>query len=80
MFKRVTECDPEMQLLTSAIHKGWPLSRKDCPAKLVTYYDSLSRLVKDIRMVYRGERLVVPPHLLRADMLKEIRRLHNGIG
>ena len=24
-FKQVTECDPEMQLLISAIHKGWPL-------------------------------------------------------
>ena len=79
-LKRVTECDPEMQLLTSAIHKGWPLSRKDFPAKFAPYYDSGSRLVKDSTMVYRGDRLLVPPHLLRADMLKEIHRSHNGIG
>ncbi|KAK2547366.1 hypothetical protein P5673_032734, partial [Acropora cervicornis] len=72
-FKRVTECDPEMQLLISAIHKGWPLSRKDCPAKLVPHYDSRSELVEDSGLVYRGVRLVVP-HLLRADMLKEIHR------
>ena len=78
-FKRVTECDPEMQLLISAIHKGWPLSRKDCPAKLVPYYDSRSELVEDSGLVYRGERLVVP-RLLRADMLKEIHRSHIGIG
>ena len=78
-FKRVTEGDPEMQLLISAIHKGWPLSRKDCPAKLVPYYDSRGELVEDSGLVYRGERLVVPC-LLRADMLKEIHRSHIGIG
>ena len=78
-FKRVTECDPEMQLLISAIHKGWPLSQKDCPTKLVTYYDSRSELVEDNGLVYRGERLVVP-QLPRADMLKEIHRSHIGIG
>ena len=37
-LKRVTESDPEMQLIISAIHKGWPLSRKVCPAKIVPYY------------------------------------------
>ena len=25
-LKRVAESDPEMQLIISAIHKGWPLS------------------------------------------------------
>ena len=78
-FKPVTECDPEMQLLISAIRKGWPLSRKDCPAKLLPYYDSRSELVEDSGLVYRGECLVVP-RLLRADMLKEIHRSHIGIG
>ena len=78
-FKRVTADDPEMQLLIGAIHKGWPLCRKDCPAKLVPYYDSRSELVEDGGLVYRGERLVVPQSL-RADMLKEIHRSHIGIG
>lgn len=78
-FKRVTADDPEMQLLIGAIHKGWPLRRKDCPAKLVPYYDSRSELVEDGGLVYRGERLVVPQSL-RADMLKEIHRSHIGIG
>ena len=68
-----------MQLLISAIHKGWPLSRKHCPAKLVPYYDCRSELVEDSGLVYRGERLVVP-RLLWADMLKEIHRSHIGIG
>ena len=64
-----------MQQLISAIHHGWPLRRKDCPAKLVPYYDSRSELVEDGGLDYRGERLVVP-QLLRADMLKEIHRSH----
>ena len=68
-----------MQQLISAIHHGWPLRRKDCPAKLVLYYDSRSELVEDSGLVYRGERLVVP-HSLRADMLKEIHRSRIGIG
>ena len=78
-FKRVTAADPEMQLLISGIHKGWPLHRKDCPAQLVPYYDSRGELVEDSGLIYRGERLVVP-HSLRADMLKEIHRSHIGIG
>ena len=78
-FKRVTADDSEMQLLIGAIHKGWPLCRKDCPAKLVPYFDSRSELVEDGGLVYRGERLVVPQSL-RADMLKEIHRSHIGIG
>ncbi|XP_015766175.1 PREDICTED: uncharacterized protein LOC107345002 [Acropora digitifera] len=78
-FKRVTECDPVMQLLIIAIRKGWPLSRKGCLAKLVPYYDSRSGLVEDSGLVYRGQRLVVPC-LLRADMPKEIHRSHIGIG
>ena len=71
--------DPEMQLLIGAIHKGWPLRQKDCPAELVPYYDSRSELVGDGGLVYRGERLVVPQSL-RADMFKEIHRSHIGIG
>ena len=51
-FKRVTADDPEMQLLIGAIHKGWPLCRKDCPAKLVPYFDSRSELVEDGGLVY----------------------------
>ena len=30
-FKLRTAQDPEMQLLTSQIQKGWPSSRKECP-------------------------------------------------
>ena len=78
-FKRVTADNPEMQLLIGAIHKGWPLCRKDCPAKLLPYYNSRSKLVEDGGLVYRRELLVVP-QMLRTDMLKEIHRSHKGIG
>ena len=71
--------DQDVQQLISAIHHGRPLGRKDCPAKLVPYYDSRSELVEDGGLVYRGECQVVP-HSLRADMLKEIHRSHIGIG
>ena len=75
-FKRVNQ---EMQILISATHKGLPLSQKECPAKLVPYYDSRSELVEDSGLVCCRERLVVP-HLLWDDMFKEIHRLHIGIG
>ena len=78
-FKQVTAEDSEMQLLISAIHNGWPLSRKECPAQLVPHYHSRSELVEDGGLVYRGERLVVP-RSLRPDMLNEIHRSHIGIG
>ena len=74
-FKRDTAIDPEMQIFISAINKGWPLSRKEYPAKLVPYYDSRSELVEDSRLVY-----LVVPRLLRADMLNEIHGSRIGIG
>ena len=78
-FKWVTANDQDMEQLISAIHHGWPLHQKDCPVKLVPYYDSRRELVQDSGLVYHGEHLVVS-HLLRTDMLNEIHRSHIGIG
>lgn len=58
-FRQITADDQGIQQLNSAIHHGRPLHRKDCPAKLVPYYDSWSELVEDSGLVYRGECLVV---------------------
>ena len=77
-FKRRTARDPEMQLLTSQIQKGWPSSRKECPSPLIPYHESRSELIEENGLVFRGERLVVPPSL-RTDMLKEIHRSHIGM-
>ena len=68
-FKLRTAQDPEMQLLTSQIQKGWPSSRKECPSPLIPYHESRSELIEENGLVFRGERLVVPPSL-RTDMLK----------
>ena len=38
-FKLRTAQDPEMQLLTSQIQKGWPSSRKECPSPLIPYHE-----------------------------------------
>ena len=77
-FKLRTAQDPEMQLLTSQIQKGWPSSRKECPSPLIPYHESRSELIEENGLVFRGERLVVPPSL-RTDMLKEIHRSHIGM-
>ena len=45
-FKRRTARDPEMQLLTSQIQKGWPSSRKECPSPLIPYHESRSELIE----------------------------------
>ena len=77
-FKLRTAQGPEMQLLTSQIQKGWPSSRKECPSPLIPYHESWSELIEENGLVFRGERLVVPPSL-RTDMLEEIHRLHIGM-
>ena len=68
----------EMQLLTSQIQKGWLSSRKECSSPLIPYHESRSELIEENGLVFRGERLVVPPSL-RTDMLKEIHRSHIGM-
>ena len=70
-FKLRTAQDPEMQLLTSQIQKGWLSSRKECPSPPIPYHESRSEVIEENGLVFRGERLVVPPSL-RTDMLKEI--------
>ena len=77
-FKLRIAQDPEMQLLTSQIQKGWPSSRKECSSPLIPYHESRSELIEENGLVFRGERLVVPPSL-RTDMLKEIHRSHIGM-
>ena len=69
-FKLCTAQDPEMQLLTYQIQKGWPSSRKECPSPLISYHKSQSKLIEENGLVFHGERLVVPPSL-RTDMLKK---------
>ena len=69
-FKLRTAQDREMQLLTSQIQKGWPSSRKVCPSPLIPYHESRSELIEENGLVFRGERLVVPPSL-RTDILKK---------
>lgn len=78
-LKKETATDAEMQCLVEAIQTGWPVSRKQCPRELIPYYDSRSELVEDGGLVYRGERLVVPP-TMRHEMLQQIHRSHIGIG
>ena len=69
-FKLRAAQDPEMQLLTCQIQKGWPSSRKECPSPLIPYHESQSELIEENGLVFHGERLVVPPSL-RTDMLKK---------
>ena len=54
-FKQVTANDQDMQQLISAIHYGWPSRWKDCPAKLVPYYDSRNELFEESGLVYQKE-------------------------
>ena len=76
-FKLCTAQDPEIQLLTSQIQKGWPSSHKECPSPLIPYHESRSELIEENGLVFRGTCLVVPPSL-RTDMLKEIHHSHIG--
>ena len=69
-FKPGTAQEPEMQLLTCQIQKGWPSSRKEYPSPLIPYHESRSELIEENGLVFHGERLVVPPSL-RTDMLKK---------
>lgn len=60
-----------MQLLTIQIQKGWLSSHKEFPSPLIPYLESQSELIEENGLVFRGERLVVPPSL-RTEMLKGI--------
>ena len=77
-FKDETQKDKQFCELTDTIKKGWPDSQKDCLPGAQEYFNHRDELTIIDGIVFKGERIVVPP-TLRQDVLNTIHSAHFGI-
>ena len=59
-----TSKDEVLQLLKEVILTGWPADKKSLPVILNPYYSYRDELSVYNRLIFRGERLVIP-HAIR---------------
>jgi hypothetical protein len=61
------EMQKELQDLVQVIQQGWP-DKKNCPAAVQEYFNHRDELTIMDGIVFKGEKIVVPPSL-RKEML-----------
>ena len=60
------------------IKKGWPDEKNRFPPATVPYYHLRDELVTQHRLIFRGDRLIVPKSLRRLT-IKELHASHQGV-
>nr|XP_029698987.1 uncharacterized protein LOC115251324 [Takifugu rubripes] len=76
-IQRETIADETMTELKSAILKGWPDNKKNCPVKIQDYWNCRAELMVVDDIVMKGSKLVIPSSLRRL-MLQKIHEGHLG--
>ncbi len=77
-IQRETDADQEMEVLKAIIKKGWPDTKQEVPYKLQDYFAIRDELSLQDSVVFKGERVVVPP-TLREAMKVRVHSSHIGI-
>ncbi|XP_058828416.1 uncharacterized protein K02A2.6-like [Topomyia yanbarensis] len=77
-IKMETEKDQSMQLIIGYTQQGWPSTADRVPDTVKIYYNYRNELSTQDRLVFRGDRIVVP-HLLRRKLVDSCHVSHNGI-
>ena len=68
----------ELNELHVMIHKGWPDTKQEVPHSIRPYWSTRDELSAYDGIVYKGQRIVVPPSM-RPNMLLQIHESHLGI-
>ena len=67
--------DETMKELKNVITKGWPEDKSQVAESVKPYFKHRDELAIQDALIYRGERVIVPP-VLRSAMRKEIHNSH----
>lgn len=70
-----TNNDETMKELKNVITKGWPEDKSQVAESVKPYFKHRDELAIHDALIYRGERVIVPP-VLRSAMRKEIHNSH----
>ena len=77
-MQRATEEDEDLRDLKTVIRHSWPLRKEDVPVKVRDYFPFRDELTMQNRLIFKGERLVVPTSL-REEMTEKLHSSHTGI-
>ena len=77
-IRAATDSDPDMKLLMTTIKDGWPFTVTAVPAGIKNYFNFRDELTVQNGLIYKGERLVVPPHA-RQNMITKVHASHIGL-
>ena len=77
-LQRETALDPIMVNLASVILHGWPESESDVSNDLKPYFNVRDQLATRDRVIYKGEKVVVPKSL-HSDYLRRVHLGHTGM-
>ena len=78
VIQQAKESDPTLWELKTTIRQGWPLTNEDISTNVKDYFPFREELSLQNRLVFKGERLVIPASV-RGDMLTKIHASHIGI-
>ena len=70
--------DPIMSQLCTTIFDGWPEKQNALPDSLKPYFDVRDQLTMQDNIVFKGQRLVIPPSLWK-ELMDVIHAMHIGI-
>lgn len=73
----VTEADHKLQIMIRTIQQGWLVNKKDVPVEVSQYYSLQDELSTQDRLLFRGDRDVIPDSLQR-DITQSIHSSHLG--
>ena len=77
-FRLETERDNTLQVLKTTILKGWPEDKSKVPSQVIPYHSMRDELSICDRLVFKGERLVVP-QALRAEIKRDLHASHADV-
>ena len=77
-IRQATEADSVLRELKTVIKNGWPCKRSDVSPVLHPYHPFRDELVEQNGVIFKGERLLVPP-TMRHSMIERLHFNHAGV-
>ena len=77
-IKQETAKDPTLQTLKNVILRGWPENSSSVPKEVSEYLNVRDELAVQDRIIFKGQRCVIPK-TLRQKVKEKIHRAHIGI-
>ena len=77
-IKEATESDNDLRALATLLTQGWPDKNTRVPLQIRSYFTFREELTTQNGLVYKGERVVVPPSA-RQKVLQKLHLSHRGI-